>query len=132
VGGDGRLSTIAFGAGIATIALNVMAAMPTVALAWTQTAGSADPGLVRTVWNLNTLALVPIGSTAAMFTLAVALVILRTRLLPPWVGWFGLLSTVLSLASLFYLLADGVNVLLQTINIARFLTAIVFVLVVCV
>src|SRR5262249_55574456 len=127
-GGDGRVSAIAFGAGIATIALNVMASMPTVALAWNKTAASADPDLLRPVWTLNALALVPIGSPAAMFTLAVALVILRTRVLPAWVGWFGLLTTVLSLASLLYLLADGANAVLQTVNIAGFLTAMVFVL----
>lgn len=34
---------------------------------------------LREVWNLNTLALVPVGASAAALSLAVALVILRTR-----------------------------------------------------
>jgi hypothetical protein len=66
------------------------------------------------------------------FTLAVELVILRTRLLPAWAGWLGLVTVVLSLASLLYLVADGANGVLQTINIAGSLTAMVFVLIVCV
>ena len=127
-GGDGRLSALAFGAGIATITLNLTATMPTVALAWNDTAASADAGLLRTVWNLNTLALVPIGSTAGVFALAIALVILRTRALPAWLGWLGLPTVVLGVASVFYLLADGTNAVLEATNMAGFLVAMVFIL----
>ena len=127
-GGDGRLSALAFGAGIATITLNLTATMPTVALAWNDTAASADTGLLRTVWNLSTLALVPIGSTAGLFALAVALIILRTGARPAWLGWLGLLTTILSVASVFYLLADGSNAVLEAINMAGFLVAMVFIL----
>jgi hypothetical protein len=128
----GRLSMLAFGAGIVTIALNVTASMPTAALAWNDTAASADPGLLRTVWNLNTLALVPNGSTAAMFTLAIALIVLRSRVLPAWLGWLGLITSALSLASVFYLLANGSNAVLELLNIAGFLSAMIFVLILCV
>jgi len=37
---------------------------------------------LQAVWNLNTLALVPIGSTAGVFSLAVAVIIMHTRVLP--------------------------------------------------
>jgi hypothetical protein len=52
-----------------------MASLPAVALAWHHAASSADPGLLRAVWNLNSLAVVPIGATAAAFSLAIAVVV---------------------------------------------------------
>ena len=81
-GAPGTLGTVAYGAGLVTITLATTASLPGVALAWNDTAALADPGLLRAVWNLNTLALVPIGASAAAFSLAVALVILRTRVIP--------------------------------------------------
>jgi hypothetical protein len=86
-GGPGSLSAVAFGAGLVTITLATTASLPTVALAWDDTAALAEPGLVQAAWNLNTLALVPIGSSAGAFCLAAAVVILRTRVMPP--GWGG-------------------------------------------
>ena len=73
-----RMTPIAVGAGVATITLAVTASLPAVALAWHGTAASADPGLLRAVWNLNTLAFVPIGATASIFSLAASIVIVRT------------------------------------------------------
>ena len=46
-GAPGSLSTVAFGAGLVTITLATTAALPTVALAWDDTAALADPGLCR-------------------------------------------------------------------------------------
>ncbi len=40
----------------------------------------------------------PIGATAGAFTLAIAVVV-RTRVLPVWTAWIGLLSTVLGVIS---------------------------------
>ena len=105
-GGSGQLSRIAFGAGLVTITLAMAASLPTVALAWGETAANAEPGLVRAIWNLNTLAFVPIGSSAGVFCLAAALVILRTRVLPAWIGWIGILAAVMGVIAVFFLLAD--------------------------
>jgi hypothetical protein len=128
-GADGRLSSVAFGAGLVTIALSVTASLPAVALAWHHTAASADPGLLRAVWNLNSLALAPIGATAAAFTLAIAVVVLRTRVLPVWTAWIGVLSTVLGVISVFELVADHRNRPLEVFGLAGFLIAMLFILV---
>lgn len=123
-----RMTPIAVGAGVATITLAVTASLPAVALAWHGTAASADPGLLRAVWNLNTLAFVPIGATAGIFSLAASIVIIRTRVLPAWLGWIGLLETILGVASVFYILADGANTFLGLVNVAGFLVGILFIL----
>jgi hypothetical protein len=127
-GADGRLSMVAVGAGLVTIALNVTAGVPAVALAWNDTAAAADPGLLQAVWTFNTLALVPIGATAAAFSLAVAVVILRTRALPTWLGGLGIVSTILGVASVFYIVADGDNTALGIVNLAGFLVGMLFIL----
>lgn len=127
-GAQGRLSAVAFGAGLVTITLAVTASLPTVALAWGDTAALADRGLLQAVWNLNTLAFVPIGSTAAVFSLAVAVVILRTRVLPEWVAWIGVLSTIAGVISVFYIVADDPDSPLGIVNVGSFLLAMLFIL----
>ena len=113
-GAPGSLSTIAFGAGLVTITLATTAGLPTVALAWDDTAALADPGLVQAAWNLNTLALVPIGSSAGALCIAAAVIILRTRATPAWVGWIGVLAGVVSVIATFFLLTDDPDSVLGT------------------
>ena len=128
-GGRGHLSAIAFGAGLVTITLATTASLPTVALAWDKTARLAEPGLVRAVWNLNTLALVPIGSSAGAFCLAAAIVILRTRVMPVWVGWIGILAAVVGVLAVFFLVSDDPDSPLGTpVNLGGFLLAMLFIL----
>jgi hypothetical protein len=127
-GASGSLSTVAFGAGLVTVTLATTAALPTVALAWGDTAAIADTGLVRAAWNLNTLALVPIGSSAGAFCLAAALIILRTRVTPAWVGWIGVLAGVVSVIATFFLVADDPDSVLGTpANLGGFLLAMLFI-----
>jgi hypothetical protein len=126
-GDPGFLSRIAFGAGLVTITLATTAGLPTVALAWGDTAARAEPGLLQAVWNLNTLALVPIGSSAGAFCLAIALIILRTRVLPAWLGWTGVLAA--AVLAVFYLIADDPDSPLGTpANLGGFLLSMLFIL----
>lgn len=128
-GAPGRLSKVAFGAGLVTITMATTASLPTVALAWDDTAALAEPGLLRAVWNLNTLALVPIGSSAGVFCLAIALVILRSRVLPAWLGWIGVLAAVAGVIATFYLVADDPDSPLGTpANLGGFLLSMLFIL----
>jgi hypothetical protein len=128
-GPPGSLSTVVFGAGLVTIALATTASLPTVALAWHDTAALADPGLVQAAWNLNTLALVPIGSSAGAFCLAAAVIILRSRITPAWVGSIGVLAGVVSvIATLFTLTDDPDSPLGTPANLGGFLLAILFIL----
>jgi hypothetical protein len=126
---QGRLSQVAFGAGLVTITMATTASLPTVALAWDDTAARAEPGLLQAVWNLNTLALVPIGSSAGAFCLAAALVILRTRVLPAWLGWLGVLAAVAGVIAVLYLVADDPDSPLGTpANLGGFLLSMLFIL----
>lgn len=128
-GAQGRLSTVAFGAGLVTITMATTASLPTVALAWGDTAARAEPGLLQAVWNLNTLALVPVGSSAGAFCLAAALVILRTRILPAWLGWIGVLAAAAGVIATFYLVADDPDSPLGTpANLGGFLLSMLFIL----
>ena len=128
-GGAGTLGTVAYGAGLVTITLATTASLPGVALAWNDTAALADPGLLRAVWNLNTLALVPIGASAAAFSLAVALVILRTRVVPTWIGWIGVLAAVVGVIATLFLVADDADSVLGTpANLGGFLLGMLFIL----
>ena len=128
-GPPGSLSTVAFGAGLVTITLATTAALPTVALAWDDTAAFAHPGLVQAAWNLNTLALVPIGSSAGAFCLAAAVIILRTRVTPAWVGWIGVLAGVVSVIATFFLVTDDPDSPFGTpANLGGFLLAMLFIL----
>jgi hypothetical protein len=128
-GAPGRLSKVAFGAGLVTVTMATTASLPTVALAWDDTAALAEPGLLRAVWNLNILALVPIGSSAGVFCLAIALVILRTRVLPAWLGWIGVLAAVAGVIAVFYLVADDPDSPLGTpANLGGFLLSMLFIL----
>lgn len=132
-GRSGHLSRIAFGAGLVTITSAVAAGLPAVALAWNKTAAGAEPGLLRAIWNLNTLAFVPIGSSAGVFCLAAALVILRTRVLPVWVGWIGILAAVVGVIAVFFLLADDPESPLGTpANAGGFLLSNLFILLISV
>jgi hypothetical protein len=128
-GAPGHLSKVAFGAGLVTITMATTASLPTVALAWDDTAARAEPGLLQAVWNLNTLALVPIGSSAGVFCLAIALIILRTRVLPAWLGWIGVLAAVAGVLAVFYLVADDPDSPLGTpANVGGFLLSMLFIL----
>lgn len=128
-GAPGSLSAVAFGAGLVTIALATTASLPAVALAWNDAAALADPGLMRAVWNLNTLALVPIGASSAAFSLAAAVVILQTRVMPAWVGWVGVLAAVVGLIATLFLVADDADSALGTpANLGGFLLAMLFIL----
>lgn len=128
-GTPGSLSTLVFGAGLVTITLATAATLPAVALAWGDTAEIVDLGSVQAVWNLNTLALVPIGGSAGAFCLAAAVVVLRARLTPAWVGWLGVLAGVVSVIATFFLAVDDPNSALGTpANLGGFLLTLVFIL----
>jgi hypothetical protein len=128
-GGQGRLSAVAFGGGLVTIALAVAGSVPITALAWEDTAKVADDGLLRVAWNLNTLAFVPLGAIATVFVLAVTAVIFRTRLFPMWVGVVGLVTAAVGLIGLFALAADDYDTPLAFFGFLGYVLTMLFVLV---
>ena len=128
-GAQGRLSTVAFGAGLITITLAVAVSVPITALAWEDTAAAVEPGLLRVAWNLNLLAFVPLGATAAAFVLAVTVLIFRTRLFPSWVGIVGVVSAAVGLISVFALVADDYDTPLAFFGFLSFVSSMLFILI---
>jgi hypothetical protein len=90
-GGTGRLSAVAFGAGLVGVGLQAAIQAPQSALAMASD-GSLDPQLAAMMSNLgyvlSAIAYVPL----AVMLVAVALVTRRARALPVWIGWLSALT----------------------------------------
>lgn len=130
-GGQGRLTSVAFGAGLVTIALAVAASVPITALAWEDTAAAVqDNGMLRAAWNLTFLAFVPLSMTSAAFALAISMLIFRTRLFPMWVGVFGVVTTVVQVIGVFGLAADDYDTPLGFFGFLGFVTIMIFILII--
>ena len=121
------LSLVTFGAGIATIVLATIMFLPSAALSWNHTAALADDGLVRVSWNLQWLTQTAIGGTSAIFTLAAAIVILRTRVLPAVVAFVGLASSALGIISIFGIASNDPDVPPAFLGFGSFLLAMLFI-----
>lgn len=95
-GGTGRLSTVAFGAGLVGFGLQAAIQAPQSALAMASD-GTLDPQLAAMMsdlgFALSIVAYVPI----AVMLAAVAVVSLRTGALPAWLGWLSAGAAVASL-----------------------------------
>jgi hypothetical protein len=81
-GGTGRLSGVAFGAGIAWAALNMLAQAFQVGVA-SDARGEAPAALLKTMTAVFTVANLPL----AVMLVAVAVVSLRHHAFPVWLGW---------------------------------------------
>ncbi|GIH96313.1 hypothetical protein ACFFMN_39185 [Planobispora siamensis] len=88
-GGSQRLSTLAFGAGVAQVTINLVAQAFQVGLA-TAPPEQVSAGLVALTNAVFTLANVPV----AVMLAAVAAVSLRHGAFPPWLGWLGAAAAV--------------------------------------
>lgn len=86
-GGTGRLSTVAFGAGIAWAALNMLAQAFQVGAA-SDPEGEAPTALLKTMSAVFTVANLPLAVTLV----AVAVISLRYHAFPVWLGWLSIAS----------------------------------------
>jgi hypothetical protein len=93
-GPDGWLATVSVGAGLLYLAIKVGSAAPL--MAGFHRRDELTPDLARTLVDLNDAAFVVSGLMFGLFTAAAAAVCLVHRVLPRWVGWFGLVSGVLA------------------------------------
>jgi hypothetical protein len=96
-GGTGRLSAVAFAGGILTMGLLMFSLVVSYALA-DRMAELAPPDTSRSFHALVATASDLVFSPVVAFTGASALVILRTKALPGWLGWLGIVVAVLSLS----------------------------------
>jgi hypothetical protein len=118
---------VAFGGGIATVVLSIVAFLPAAVLSWNHTAALADDGLVRAFWNLQSLTQTAIAGSAGIFTLAASIVILRTRVLPAVVAFVGLATTALGIISIFGIASNNANVPPAFLGFGSFLLAMLFI-----
>jgi len=128
-GGQGRLSTVAFAGGLATITIAIAASLPGAALAWENTARVVDPGTLLFVWNLNALGFVGLVGTGMAFVLAVTVVILRTRVFPTWVAAIGVLAAVAQVLNGFTLVADDYETPFAFFGFLGFALTMIFILI---
>jgi hypothetical protein len=96
-GGTGRLSAVAFAGGILTMVFLMLSLTVTYALA-DRMAELSPPDTSRAFYALVIQASDLTFFPVVAFTGASALVILRTKALPAWLGWLGIVVAVLSLS----------------------------------
>jgi hypothetical protein len=105
-GGTGRVSTVAFGAGIVGVGLSAAMQAPQVALALAS-GEAVDPALAgmfsALMYALSTIAFVP----TAMLLAAVAAVSFRSGAFPAWLAWLSALGAVAHLVASLGLVAEG-------------------------
>jgi hypothetical protein len=103
-GGTGRLTALMFGAGLVGIGLQAAIQAPQSALAMASD-GTLDPQLAAMTSNLgyalSVIAYVPL----AVMLAAVAVVTLRTRALPVWIGWLSAVT-----AATYLILTAGIAI----------------------
>lgn len=91
-GGSGLLSTIVLGAGLVSVTVKLASAGPAFAVYWRGHEG-LNPQLSAALIDQNNFSFLLTWSIDAVLLGAAALIILRTRVLPRWLGW---LAAVLS------------------------------------
>jgi hypothetical protein len=104
-GGDGRLAALSFGGAItATVGLLLLTSM-TFAVA--DTADQVPPEVVHTLNVLTYDVFMPLAGGAVVLLAAAGLAIIRTAMLPSWLGWvaFVIAAVILTPLGFFGLLA---------------------------
>lgn len=105
-GGTGRLSTVAFGAGLVGIGINMLVQAPQSALAMASNR-QVEPGLAGMIsdlgYALSTIAYVPV----AVMLIAVAVVSFRHKAFPAWLGWLSVVGATVHLVASLGIVADG-------------------------
>jgi len=92
--GQGRLSTIMYGAGVATITLGAIGDALGVGLA--KLTYFADPNTVQALYGLQSFVYGRLYWVAAAFVLATALATFRSKAMPDWYAWLSVLVGVLA------------------------------------
>jgi hypothetical protein len=100
-GGVEALSPIVYGAGMATIAVGILGAIPATVLAFSsqEEVINSNAGIVRLLYDMNTIMYSLLFITAGLFAAAAALAMVRKELAGPWLGWVGMGVAILAWAS---------------------------------
>jgi hypothetical protein len=90
-GATGRLSTLAFAAGMIGYGLNVVGQAPQITLTLPSAAGM-EPASAAVLTGLGWVMLIVANIPLAVMFFAVAVVSLRTRVFPVWLGWLAVVA----------------------------------------
>lgn len=105
-GEPGRLTALAFSAGVASTILlrvaNTLFALPAVAVN-NESKFVLDPNTFRLVDDLGYLVFISGVMTAFLLVLPTSVLALRTALFPRWFGWLGIVAAIVLLAAVFFL-----------------------------
>lgn len=108
---DGWLPSVVLGFGWLSAAIKIGSGAPIFALAWRADDGISD-GLAAALVDMNGAAFVLTWALDAVMLAAAGSVILRTRCLARWLGWLGLVSAPLILATVPFAVAGPPTFLL--------------------
>ena len=97
--GNPRLPTVAFGGGMVGAMFFVVALTATATAAYRP--GETSPELVRLLSDIGYVVAAPAAAGFFVLLAATALVILRTTLLPSWLGWVSLAGAIANLGGMF-------------------------------
>jgi hypothetical protein len=97
-GGDGILPATAFGAGLASATLKLASGPALFAAVW-RSGRVVNPQLATALVDMNNVAFVLTWTLDAVMLGAAAIVILKSRALPRWLGWLGAATATISLLS---------------------------------
>ncbi|HEV3354315.1 MAG TPA: hypothetical protein VG076_15400 [Acidimicrobiales bacterium] len=91
-GGVEALSPIVYGAGMATIVVGIVGAIPATVLAYSsqEEVINSNAGIVRMLYDMNTIMFSLLLLTAGLFAVAAAFAMVRKELVGPWLGWVGM------------------------------------------
>jgi len=100
-GGVEALSPIVFGAGMATIIVGIISVIPATVLAFSaqEEVINSNAGIVRLLYDMNTIMISLLFLTAGLFAVAGAFAMVRKELVGPWLGWVGMGVAALTWAS---------------------------------
>jgi hypothetical protein len=117
-GGTGRLSAIAFGGGLVLVTCGAVDSALQFAVA--DSVGDVPPLVTQSLSVLyNDFFLgFPVG--VGVWMLASALVVLRTSVLPAWLGWFALIIGIVSLTPVGFVGFFGVLVWVAIVSVLLF------------
>jgi len=101
-GGTGRLSMVAYGAGVASTVVTLVALAFQVGLA-SAARDAGQPALVGTMDALFVIANLPL----AVMLIAVAVVTFRTAAFPAWLGWLSVVAALAQLVPVLGIALDG-------------------------
>ena len=106
-GPPGRLTSIAFGSGLVLAAFTMLAAVTFISIAGDIAFGNEkfiSPEAARYLPELGYPILAITGAFAAIAMIdAASIVIVRTGILPTWIGWFGFVAAIALLFGVFFI-----------------------------